>query len=120
MDNLTYSAADGINSAPLFTPRTPRTQPRLRPKSPAVAVRNVRFSAEEEAKLQELQQLLSGSTPDDSPSVSLLVRTSVGEYLMKLLSIKANNPAGLEVERTKLANNAKRIVRGKRRQAHRR
>jgi hypothetical protein len=107
------------NSAPLFTPYVPRSQPRLRPKSPCTEVRNVRFSAEEEAKLLELQELLSGGT-DDSPSVSLLVRTSVSEYLLKLLSIKASNPAGLEVERTKLANNSKRIVRGKRRQAHRR
>jgi hypothetical protein len=118
MDNIinNHPAQDG----PLFTPRTPRTQPRLRPKSPRATVRNVGFSVEDEAKLADLKRLLSGNTPDDSPSVSLLVRTSVGEYLMKLLSIKESNPAGLEVERTKLANNAKRIVRGKRRQSLRR
>jgi len=118
MDNTSANAA---NVAPLFTPYIPRTQPRMRPKSPAVAVRNVRFSSAEEAKLKDLQQLLSGGI-DDSPSVSLIIRTSIGEYLTKLLGIKQSNPvAGLQEERAKLANNAKRICRGKRRrQAHRR
>lgn len=105
-------------STPLFTPYIPRTQPRLRPKSPAVAVRNVRFSAAEETKLKELQTLLSGGI-DDSPSVSLIIRTSIGEYLKTLIGMKQSNPAGIQVERTKLASSAKRICRGKRRQSHR-
>lgn len=112
------SAASVADATPLFTPYIPRTQPRLRPKAPAVAVRNVRFSSAEEAKLKDLQRLLSGGL-DDAPSVSLLVRASIGEYLTKLIGIKQSNPAGLDVERAKLASNAKRICRGKRRQSHR-
>jgi hypothetical protein len=117
MDNLNNSSP--THTDPLFSKYVPRTQPRLRPKSPRVSVRNVGFSAADEAKLKQLQSLLSGGI-DDSPSVSLIVRTSIGEYLQKLLGMKQSNPASIAAERAKLANSAKRICRGKRRQAHRR
>jgi hypothetical protein len=119
MDNTLNNPSANPSPDPLFTPYVPRTQPRLRPKAPRVSVRNVGFSASDEARLKELQQLLSGGI-DDSPSVSLIVRTSIGEYLTKLLGMKQSNPASIADERAKLASSAKRICRGKRRrQAHR-
>lgn len=96
---------------------TSHQQPRYRPVGKRVAVRAVGFSVQDEQKLKQLTALLSDGI-DGAPSVSLVVRKSLEVYLLHLLGIQKSDPSRLTHEVSALHVKAKKLCRGKRRQAH--
>jgi hypothetical protein len=93
-------------------------QPRFRPVGKRVAIRAVGMSAQDEAKLVELQNLLSDDSGDGKPSVSLVVRKALERFHLQILGIR-KDPESLASEVSQLHVKAKRLNRGKRRQSHR-
>lgn len=72
----------------------------------SIAVRNVRLGEQEEANLAALQQTLSGSSPEDVASVSLVFRQAVRLYWGHVSSM-LNDPEALQIERAVVRLNSR-------------
>jgi len=92
-------------------------QPRYRPAHKRVAVRAIGMSAADEAKLVELQTLLSDpNSVDGKPSVSLVFQQALERLHVQILGIR-RDPDQLAQEVSRVHAKAKRVGR-KRRQSH--
>ncbi len=83
---------------PQLNPTTNPLYSRRRKAFRSVAVRAVRLDAETELALEAIKQALSGKTPEDTLSVSMVVRRAVQHYWQWVQEHVLTDPHAMECE----------------------